>query len=226
MTESDRIQGIRLIAERYVPEPDRTVLMALLTNVGPIAEELLDADVVRLAARHPDGLVPVPSTWPPPPDTDEEPPMNAGTAWVSMYPTSRSVDDLVEPFRRSVRRFLAELDARGCTVRIAATLRPPERAWLMHVAWLVAHGELAPGNAPEHEPRIPIVWSVAGAKEMVAAYDLAHRPSLTSRHIQGRAIDMKITGWTGTAAELYALGATFGVRKLVSDPPHWSDDGR
>jgi hypothetical protein len=26
--------------------------------------------------------------------------------------------------------------------------------------------------------------------------------------------------------ELHALGGTFGVIKLRSDPPHWSDDGR
>lgn len=25
--------------------------------------------------------------------------------------------------------------------------------------------------------------------------------------------------------DLYAVGATYGVQKLVSDPPHWSDDG-
>jgi hypothetical protein len=25
--------------------------------------------------------------------------------------------------------------------------------------------------------------------------------------------------------DLHALGATYGVIKLVSDPPHWSDDG-
>jgi len=60
---------------------------------------------------------------------------------------------------------------------------------------------------------------------MVAGYGIAYRPALTSRHIQGRAIDMRITGWKGTEQELYARGASFGVRKLIKDPPHWSDDG-
>jgi hypothetical protein len=29
----------------------------------------------------------------------------------------------------------------------------------------------------------------------------------------------------GSNPELIKVGATFGVMKLVSDPPHWSDDG-
>jgi hypothetical protein len=81
---------------------------------------------------------------------------------------------------------------------------------------------------------------------MVDLFGIAFQPSLTSRHIEGRAIDMTI-GWAGTIQlrdktgklralgaprsgdankDLHAIGATWGVRKLVSDPPHWSDDGR
>jgi hypothetical protein len=29
----------------------------------------------------------------------------------------------------------------------------------------------------------------------------------------------------GSNPDLIAVGATFGVIKLVTDPPHWSDDG-
>ncbi|MND07346.1 hypothetical protein D3C83_292530 [compost metagenome] len=29
----------------------------------------------------------------------------------------------------------------------------------------------------------------------------------------------------GSNPQLIAVGKTFGVIKLVSDPPHWSDDG-
>lgn len=148
----------------------------------------------------------------------------AGVAWCARYPTSRSVVDLAEPFRGGVISFLAELAARGCTVTIAATRRPEQRAWLMRGAWDVAHG-LDPGAVPARAD-IPIVWTLDGARAMVAGYGLAYRPSLTSRHIDGRAIDVAIDGWTGTAEELYALGASFGVRKLRGDPPHWSDDGR
>jgi hypothetical protein len=82
---------------------------------------------------------------------------------------------------------------------------------------------------------------------MVAAYKLAYKPSLTSRHIpvppkKALAIDMTIT-WTvtltltdnngkarllnpGDNTTLWEIGATFGVIKLRSDAPHWSSDGR
>lgn len=148
----------------------------------------------------------------------------AGPVWCDRYPTSRDVVDLVEPFRSGVRAFLAELSSRGCVVHVAATYRPPERAWLMHYAWDVAHG-LLPSAVPVHAD-IPIVWTLDGARAMVARYGLAYRPSLTSRHIERKAIDMSVVGWLGSAEELHELGASFGVRKLLSDAPHWSVDAR
>jgi D-alanyl-D-alanine dipeptidase len=65
------------------------------------------------------------------------------------------------------------------------------------------------------------------------------RPALSSNHTQGRAIDMTITNYVGrtvsdatgqrivlrSAQDLHGVGASYGVRKLASDPPHWSDDG-
>jgi hypothetical protein len=81
---------------------------------------------------------------------------------------------------------------------------------------------------------------------MCDLFQIAFEPSLTSRHIEGRAIDMTI-GWNGTIKvkdrqgkarevgaprsgdtnpDLHRIGAGYGVIKLVSDPPHWSDDGR
>ncbi|MEQ1565376.1 MAG: hypothetical protein ABMA64_07040 [Myxococcota bacterium] len=148
----------------------------------------------------------------------------AGPDLCALYPTSRSVEDLAEPFRGCVSAFLLALRARGATVRISATRRPRERALLMRVAWDVAHGLVEPEEAPETP--VPVSWTREGARSMVAAYKLVHRPSLSSRHITGTAIDMTISGWPGTEAELHAMGALHGVRKLVSDPPHWSIDGR
>ncbi|MFQ5471834.1 MAG: hypothetical protein ACE5FA_02960, partial [Dehalococcoidia bacterium] len=76
-------------------------------------------------------------------------------------------------------------------------------------------------------------------------YNIAFLPSLTSRHISGNAIDMTIS-WTGNLVirnasnqnvtintlprsgsntKLHEVGATYFVKKLVSDPPHWSDTG-
>jgi hypothetical protein len=94
--------------------------------------------------------------------------------------------------------------------------------------------------------------SKAGAQEMVDGFGLAvppkstEAPSLTSNHIAGKAIDMTIT-WTGdlkvknkdgTVATvpfnddvnkntlLHDVGATYSVKKLKTDAPHWSFDGK
>jgi hypothetical protein len=87
--------------------------------------------------------------------------------------------------------------------------------------------------------------SHAAAEAMVQGYALKFEPSLTTLHAERRAIDMTIA-WNGTLAitdfnatphsiaseprngsnpELVKVGATFGVIKLLSDPPHWSDNG-
>ncbi|MDB6141995.1 MAG: peptidoglycan-binding protein [Pseudomonas sp.] len=74
-------------------------------------------------------------------------------------------------------------------------------------------------------------------------------PSLTSRHIEGHAIDMSIS-WSGSLSildsagamvtiatepktgmntQLHAVGASYGVIKFrggEKDKPHWSTDGR
>jgi len=81
-----------------------------------------------------------------------------------------------------------------------------------------------------------------------AGFQIVHRPAFdwdpnnvahNSRHVTGRAIDMTIT-WTGTLhikkkngqtvavttmSQLYPVGASYGVFKLISDAPHWSSDG-
>lgn len=155
------------------------------------------------------------------------PVLPAGEHLCDYYPTSRAVSALVEPFREGVESFLLELSRRGCSVEISATYRPPERAYLMQVAWDVADGTIAPDAVPDHDPPLPfrVAWTVAGAREMVRTYALRHRPVLLGRHQQRRAIDMHVTGWTGTDRALWDLGASFGVHKLVTDVPHWSDDG-
>jgi len=90
-----------------------------------------------------------------------------------------------------------------------------------------------------------------GAQQMVNGFGLAvppdstNPPSLTSNHISGKAIDMTID-WTGkikikkkdgTEVEveymdnvnantvLHGVGASYLVKKLVTDAPHWSTDG-
>ncbi len=90
-----------------------------------------------------------------------------------------------------------------------------------------------------------------GAQEMVTGFGLAvpprsvNPPALTSNHITGLAVDMDVS-WTGTInvtdkgaktvaiafipnvnanINLHVVGASYGVKKLVTDAPHWSHDG-
>jgi D-alanyl-D-alanine dipeptidase len=84
------------------------------------------------------------------------------------------------------------------------------------------------------------------AEDMVDAYGIVYEPALNSNHTARLAIDMTIT-WDGTLtvknandkdvkitgtprtgqnSTLIKVGATYGVLKLKSDPPHWSEDGR
>lgn len=87
--------------------------------------------------------------------------------------------------------------------------------------------------------------SKQAAEEMVEAYGIVYRPALVSQHTARLAIDMSIS-WEGTLtikdadgddvkissspksgqnSALHRVGASYGVIKLVSDPPHWSIDG-
>jgi D-alanyl-D-alanine dipeptidase len=175
----------------------------------------------------------------------------SGSQWVHRYPTSRSIDDLVSPFKNQVKLFHDALIAAHAAVVISATLRPTERAFLMHTSFDIAAGTLAPQHAGTL-PGLEIQWvhptqaeSIAAAKAMVAGYGIAFRPAFPSKHSEGTAIDMTIT-WTGTLnlkqanglvipitatpgnnsnSKLQQVGKTYGVIKLVSDPPHWSNNG-
>jgi hypothetical protein len=170
---------------------------------------------------------------------------------VQRFPGSKSPDDLQGDFKSAAQAFLNALSDAGASVTISATFRPPERAYLMHYAWAIAHGEISPRDVPPM-PGVDIGWvhssgadSRAAAQEMVEAYGMAFTAALHGRHMEGRAIDMSIA-WSGTLniknkqgqtvsiattprgganTRLHAVGASYGVIKLVSDPPHWSDDG-
>jgi hypothetical protein len=178
----------------------------------------------------------------------------SGGAWwranQARYANSAAIDDLAQPFRDKARAFVAALRAAGASVRISATRRNATRAWLMHHCYRIAKGQEHPAAVPPVAD-CDIVWDHGdpaaarkAAQEMVDLFGIAYLPSLNSRHIEGKAIDMTI-GWTGTLAvrdgagtlqqigaprdggntALHKVGRSHGVIKLVSDPPHWSSDG-
>jgi hypothetical protein len=164
----------------------------------------------------------------------------SGVKWISQYPTSTSLDDLAEPFRGNVNRFIASL------------------RHLMHFAFAIAREKEDPRRVPAMR-NVDIQWvhqnahgepdlaaSKVAAQEMVEGYDIEFKPVLGSRHTEGNAIDMTIT-WNndlvivnGSGAkvtisslprngagntDLHHVGMSHGVIKLSSDPPHWSSDG-
>lgn len=169
----------------------------------------------------------------------------SGRQWVSRFPTGTSTRDLAPGFRRNVETFIAAITAANGRVRISATYRPRERAYLMHYAAAIANGTIDAARVPAFAG-VDIEWdhgsaqkTRAAAREMASAYGIVFPPALVSRHTERSAIDMtisnvkskKIRNASGIEvlitrdSDLHAVGASYGVRKLLSDPPHWSDDG-
>lgn len=176
----------------------------------------------------------------------------SGSHWIQYFPASKSIDDLVPPFRQKVQAFERALREAGAKIEVTNTYRPPERAYMMHYSVKLNNSAIAPPDVPSM-PGIDINWvhytnaaSIQAAREMVAAFDIGTNPAaLRSRHTQGLAIDWVIT-WTGTLRvknasgtfvsigeprsggenrSLWTVGASYGVVKLAYDPPHWSSDG-
>ena len=176
----------------------------------------------------------------------------SGPQWCARFPTSVSPDDLLPNFRDRVLAFLSAMKHGGATVSVSATWRPPQRAYLMHWCCMVADSGQDPSAVP-HMSGVAIDWSHSGdidearaaAAAMKKGYDIKFPAALVSRHTQRRAIDMTIS-WhgaltirdfngqervitmpprSGSNQVLVDVGRSFGVIKLMTDPPHWSDDG-
>lgn len=132
----------------------------------------------------------------------------SGAQWVARFQGSTRTCDLAPAFRIAVESFLAALAAAGATVTISSTLRPKERAYLMHWAHQVWRNGLAPARVPAMAG-VPIQWvhptlagSVGAAAAMAAAFGIGHLcagvcPALDTLHASGEAIDMSID-WAGT----------------------------
>lgn len=210
---------------------------APLPAPGETAAEPLAADAAKLSGK----------TWW---DANEK---------IAPYTKSSDIADLESDFQGKVKEFKKALDDAGTSISIDTTKRPKERAHVLHYAWQVSKGQVK-ANAVPAMTGVDIVWdhgdetkSKAGAQEIVTAASVKSKPSLTSNHIDGKAIDWTIT-WTsdplkidkkdGTKleikttprnggdpgnAELHEVGKGYGVHKGLNfnpkDPPHWSFDG-
>lgn len=151
--------------------------------------------------------------------------------------------------------FVTGLRGAGAQVTITAGLRHPNRAFLMHYAWGVSHGQYTPAqaNAACRGRGIDIEWdhgsaaaSRAAAQALVSAFGLVHQASITSNHVRGLAIDMNISGLpasitlngqtystrrgasgSAAAASVAPIGRDMGVIWFgAGDPVHWSQNGR
>lgn len=169
----------------------------------------------------------------------------SGAQWVARFLGSASIDDCVDPFKSAISNFIAALKTAGATVRISATYRPPERAYMMHYSSSISKGEIKADKVPAMAG-VNIEWvhatdeaSKKAASAMASGFQIVHPPALVTRHTQRAAIDMTITEIVGKKinnasgveveikklSDLHAVGASYGAHKLVSDPPHWSVDG-
>lgn len=174
----------------------------------------------------------------------------SGSHWVSKFPTSTSLSSLASPFKENVTRFIDCLRDNGATVVVSATRRPKERAYLMHYSFRIARDSLASTSVPTMTG-VDIEWThpsqsktMEAAEAMVRGYDIVYEPALDSKHVDGLAIDMTISGlprvlkWKENGKDVAedigtdSSGASnrllhkvawkyFQVRKLNSDPPHW-----
>lgn len=178
----------------------------------------------------------------------------SGAAWwhanQARFANSADLAALEPAFGAKAKTFVAALKAAGATVQVSATRRHEVRAYLMHFSWRIAKGGIAAAAVPA-KPGCDIVWdhgddarSRAAAQQMVDLFEIVFQPTLTSLHITGLALDMTIS-WPGTITirdgagkavalssprdgsnpALHKVGASYGVIKLLSDPPHWSVDG-
>lgn len=180
----------------------------------------------------------------------------SGEPWFRSHETrftdSDRVSDLSPAFAIQVATFLSALRSASATVWVTATRHDRNRAWITYYAWSVAAGEIRPEAVPVN-PAVAIHWdhgdprtSRRAAQTMVDLYGLRSKPSRSSPHVDGTAIDMAI-GWdspiivrdaAGRAVyldhprcgdgnvELHAVGASYGVRKAITRSAYWSADGR
>lgn len=183
----------------------------------------------------------------------------SGKEWVKDFPDTKNVADLEDDFEKKVKEFINAVKVAGVNPRIETVYRPPERAHLMHWCWKICKQNHNAQKVDEREG-VEIDWwhgdqklSEAAAQEMHDAYairkDLKVPPALSSRHTEGKAIDL-IIEWSGdlkiknkdktdvtitseprnsSNPDLIKVAATYGVihfTEAAKDVNHWSTDGR
>lgn len=145
----------------------------------------------------------------------------------ALYPAYTDINELEAGFRQNVENFRAALAAAGIKTTVFSTYRPPERAYLMHYAWLIAKNRLSDEHLSDASqiptmPGVDINWDYKNAQltrqaaqEMLAFFDIGSNlktaPALRSRHTARLALDMDVS-WSGTKSILNASGKAVTIR--------------
>lgn len=135
----------------------------------------------------------------------------SGIRWVDRYRGSSSLKDLRGSFRDRAEAFVDALRAAGATVTISATHRPPQRAYLMHWAWLIVKRNLDPAMVPAMD-----------------GVDISWTGMLSIADADGNIIEIRTSPRSGLNVQLRRVGESYGVIKYNRagrDDPHWSDNG-
>jgi hypothetical protein len=162
----------------------------------------------------------------------------SGPSWAAQFPNSKSLADLSGAFQQDVISFINAMTAAGIKETTITTLRPPQRAYLMHYSWLIAKGQIDPSDVPDFVPAsgqaaVDICWvhtnssgaedlpaSLKAARQMVSAFgidrNLKVAPALNSLHTQGLAIDMTTT-WS---SKKITIVNGSGVPVTINTAPH------
>lgn len=160
----------------------------------------------------------------------------SGPSWAGRFRDSRSVGALSGPFRRHVSAFIGAMRHARINVRLISTLRPPERAFLMHYSWLIAHRKLSPLRVPHfhadrHHGPVAICWihvgahganihaSIVAARKLATALGVASMhgaPLLTTLRTEGLSIMMSTT-WTSRKV---TVTNAMGHRVTIRSAPH------
>ena len=95
--------------------------------------------------------------------------------------------DCAQPFRANLTAFVAALRAAGATVSVAATLRPVQRAYLMHWCWSIVKAKVDPRSVPTLDG-VAIAWAhddaqgdYDAAASLAAAQAMVRSPIRRSR---------------------------------------------
>ena len=131
----------------------------------------------------------------------------SGANWYGLanqngWKNSTDFGDLDPTFGGNCQKFVEGLRSSGANVSLTAGLRHKKRAYLMHFAWHVSKGSKSAATANEvcRAEGINIEWDHGNAAQtktaagaLVKAFGLVHAASLTSNHMSGQAMDMKIS---------------------------------